>query len=107
MHKTIHIENDYLAWLNIMERVNHLLDIHIDLDNLEEMSDNLLHDIDHKVQDMDSKYPELRVANFMERMRGDFEEKHFNPLDDIWEDELNRLGDQFFGSDFGDDLEDL
>ena len=102
MHKTIHIENDYQAWLNLMERVNHRFDFNFDLDDLEQISENLLIELDQKVQDLDEKYPELRIAAFMQRLTDEFEEKTFNPLDDIWEDELNRLGDQFFG---GEDIE--
>lgn len=105
LHKTIHIENDYQAWLNMMERVNHFLGLRFDLSDLEEMSENLQMDIDTKVHDMDTKYPELRIEAFMERMAGNFEENTFDPLDSIWEDELNRLGDQFFGSDI-DDIDD-
>jgi predicted ATP-grasp superfamily ATP-dependent carboligase len=99
LHKTIHVENDYLAWLNVVERVNHMLGLNFDLGDLEEMSDNLVADLDQKVRDLDTKYPELRIEAFMQRLRSEFEEKIFNPLDDIWENELNRLGDQFFGTD--------
>jgi proteasome assembly chaperone (PAC2) family protein len=104
MHKTIHIENDYIAWLNVMERVNHMLGLNFDLGDLEEMGEHMLIELEQKVHDLDAKYPELRVMAFMEQLNDQFEEQSFNPLDEIWEDELNRLGDQFFGSD--DELDD-
>jgi len=98
-NKTIHIENDYLAWLNVMERVGHMLDIKFDLSDLENLSENLIEKIHTKVIELDEKYPELRIEEFMRRLRGDFEERSFSPLDDIWEDSLRRLGDQFFPND--------
>ena len=102
-NKTIHIENDYLAWLNVMERVRHMLGIKFDLSDLEDLSDNLIEKINDKVIDLEDKYPELRIEEFMRRLRGDFEERPFSPLDGIWEDSLRRLGDQFFPTDEDED----
>jgi len=98
-NKTIHIENDYLAWLNVMERVSHMLEIKFELTDLEGLSDNLIEKINEKVIEMDEKYPELRIEEFMRRLGVDFEERSFSPLDDIWEDSLRRLGNQFFPTD--------
>lgn len=98
-NKTIQIENDYLAWLNVMQRVSHMTGIKFDLSDLEDLSDNLIEKVNDKVIELDEKYPELRIEEFMHRLRADFEERSFSPLDDIWEDSLRRLGDQFFPSD--------
>jgi len=98
-NKTIHIENDYYAWLNVMERVNHMLGVKFDLSDLETLSEDLIEKVNDKVLEMDEKYPELRIAEFMQRLRGEFRERPFNTLDDIWEDSLRRLGDEFFPSD--------
>jgi proteasome assembly chaperone (PAC2) family protein len=95
-NKTIHIENDYLAWLNVMERVSHMLEIKFDLSDLKDLSENLIEKVNDKVLELDEKYPELRIEEFMRRLRGEFEERSFSPLDDIWQDSLRRLGDQFF-----------
>ncbi len=102
-NKTIHIENDYLAWLNVMERVNHMLGTKLDLNDLEDLSEHLIEKVNDKVIELEEKYPELRIGEFMHRLRGEFEERSFSPLDDIWEDSLRRLGDQFFPSDEDDD----
>ncbi|MGD2027109.1 MAG: PAC2 family protein [Anaerolineales bacterium] len=98
-NKSIHIENDYTAWLNVMERVNHMLGLGIDLSDLETLSGDLVDKVDDKVIELDHKYPELRIEEFFRRLRGEFEEKTFNPLDDIWQDSLRRLGDEFFPPD--------
>jgi hypothetical protein len=79
-----------------MERVNHLLGVEIDLEELEHLSEELVHQLDEKVAGLNSKFPELRLEAFFNRMRDHFEEQAFSPLDDIWSDSLNRLGDEFF-----------
>ena len=45
-----------------------------------------------------NKYPELRLTDFFARLKSNFEEQSFTPLDDIWEDSLRKLGDEFFPS---------
>ncbi len=97
--KSIHIENDYMGWLGVMQRVNHMQGLKIDLSDLENLSEQMILNIDHKVEQLDRKYPELMVQEFFDRLRDDFEEQPFSPLEDIWEEELRRLGDQFFPSD--------
>ncbi len=47
----------------------------------------------------DSKFPEMRLEDFFARLRGSFEEQSFTPLDDIWADSLNKLGEEFFPRD--------
>ena len=51
-----------------------------------------------RVIELDSKYPELRLNDFFARLKANFEEQSFTPLDDIWEDSLRKLGDEFFPS---------
>ena len=94
--QAIHIENDYVAWLGIMERVSHMLKLNFDLEDLERKADSLIEQIKRKVDDLDRKHPELQVQEYMQRLVSGFEERRFNPLDDIWEDELRRLGDEYF-----------
>jgi proteasome assembly chaperone (PAC2) family protein len=103
VNKTIHIESDYLAWMNVMERVSHMLRINFDLSDLEGLAENLIEKVDDKVIELDGKYPELRIGEFMHRLREEFQERTFSQLDDIWEDSLRRLGDQFFPSDEDED----
>jgi hypothetical protein len=86
-----------------MERVSHMLRINFDLSDLEGLAENLIEKVDDKVIELDGKYPELRIGEFMHRLREEFQERTFSQLDDIWEDSLRRLGDQFFPSDEEDD----
>ena len=94
--KNIIIERDHMAWLTITERINHLLDIDFDLNELEDLAVELVNRIDAKIAVLDRKYPDMRLDDFFSRLRSNFEEQSFTPLDDIWEDSLRRLGDEFF-----------
>jgi proteasome assembly chaperone (PAC2) family protein len=97
--ENIHIENDFMAWLGIMNRVNHMLDININLDDLEQKTENLTRKIHKSLTELDKKYPELEILNYSEKLSENFDETVFSPLGDIWQDEINKLGDDFFTSD--------
>ena len=90
---TIRIENDFMAWLGVMRRVNHMLKTDFDLTDLEEKSDHLVELVDAKVEELEATTPELSVRDYMERLSEEFTEELFEPLDDVWEEELRRLLD--------------
>ncbi len=95
MGNTIRIENDFMAWLGIMQRVNHMLRLNIDLNDLEARSAKLVALMDAKVEELDSSAPQLGVRDYLKRLSNEFDAEEFDPLDDIWEDELRRLSDKF------------
>ena len=88
---TIRIENDYMAWLGIMKRINHMLKLELDLSDLEGKSDHLIELMDSKVEELDRNEPQLGMRAFLDRLENEFNEILFNPLDDVWEKELRRL----------------
>ena len=90
---TIRIENDFMAWLGVMRRLNHMLKTDFDLTDLEEKSDHLVDVVDAKVEELEATTPELSVRDYMERLSEEFTEELFEPLDDVWEEELRRLLD--------------
>ncbi len=91
----IRIENDFMAWLGVMRRVNHMLKANFDLTELEEKSQHLLETVDEKVEEIDRDTPQLDVRDYMQRLSEEFDEKIFNPLDDLWEQEIRRIFDEF------------
>jgi proteasome assembly chaperone (PAC2) family protein len=91
----IRIENDFMAWLGVMRRVNHMLKANFDLTELEEKSQHLLQTVDEKVEEIDRDTPQLDVRDYMRRLSDEFDEKIFNPLDDLWEQEIRRIFDEF------------
>jgi proteasome assembly chaperone (PAC2) family protein len=98
MANSIRIENDFMAWLGIMRRVNHMLHLNLDLSDLEHKSDNLIEVFDSKIEELDSEAPQLGVRDYINRLSDEFKETSFTPLDDVWEQELRRL----FGQSDGD-----
>ncbi|HZD10902.1 MAG TPA: PAC2 family protein [Candidatus Binatia bacterium] len=89
----IRLENDFMAWLGVMRRVNYMLKMDIDLGDLQERSKHLVEVVDAKVEELESASPQLSVREYMERLAEDYDEVPFEPLDDVWEAELRRLLD--------------
>lgn len=89
----IRIENDYMAWLGAMRRVNHMLKTRFDLTDLENKTRRLISELDAKLDELDSLAPQLGVHDFMARLSEQFEEVTFDPLDEVWEEEFKRLFD--------------
>jgi proteasome assembly chaperone (PAC2) family protein len=90
---TIRLENDFMAWLGVMKRVNYMLKLKLDLSDLQVKSDDLIDVVDAKVDELDSMAPQMGVREYMAGLTESFEEVVFEPLGSVWEDELNRLFD--------------
>jgi predicted ATP-grasp superfamily ATP-dependent carboligase len=88
---SIRIENDFMAWLGIMQRTNHMLNLEFDLSDLEEKSKELVELFDSKIKELDEEIPELGVQEYLQRLSDEFTVTPFTPLDDVWEQELRRL----------------
>jgi len=90
---TIRLENDFMAWLGVMKRINYMLKLNLDLSDLHEKSDQLLDVVDAKVDELDSTAPQMGVRDYMASLAESFEEVVFEPLASVWEEELDRLFD--------------
>jgi proteasome assembly chaperone (PAC2) family protein len=90
----IRIENDFMAWLGVVKRINYMLKTQFDLDDLEAKSEQLLQVMDSKVSELENLAPQLNVREYMQRLSEEFTEMEFDPLDDVWEEELRRLLDE-------------
>jgi proteasome assembly chaperone (PAC2) family protein len=90
---TIRIENDFMAWLGVMRRINYMLGTDFDLTDLEQKSENLVEVVNTKLEELDNKAPQLGVRAYMARLSEEFSETIFDPLDDVWQEELRRLFD--------------
>jgi proteasome assembly chaperone (PAC2) family protein len=91
VENSIRIENDFMAWLNVMRRVEHMLNLGFDLSDLEARSQRLIEVIEAKIDEIDEASPQLGLREYMQRLSDEFVENPFNPLDEIWEEELKRL----------------
>jgi proteasome assembly chaperone (PAC2) family protein len=88
---TMRVENDYMAWLGVMQRVNFMLKIGLDLSDLERKSKNLVKLFDAKIEELESVAPEIGIRDYLNRLSDEYQEEPFAPLDDVWEEELRRL----------------
>jgi predicted ATP-grasp superfamily ATP-dependent carboligase len=99
---SIRIENDFMAWLGIMQRIDHMLNLEFDLSDLEQKSKELVELFDTKIKELDEEAPELGVQEYLKRLSDEFSVTPFTPLDDVWEQELRRL----FGQSDSEDRQD-
>jgi proteasome assembly chaperone (PAC2) family protein len=88
---TIRIENDYCAWLGVMRRVNYMLKLAFDLRDLEAKSAHLISLVKSKLEELEQAAPQLGVREYLARLSEEYQEPRFDPLEDVWEDELKRL----------------
>lgn len=89
----IRLDNDFMAWLGVMRRINHLLKLDFDLSDLESRAEELVETIEEKVDELDRAAPQLGVRDYLAKLSEDFTEVPFMPLDDLWEEELRHLLD--------------
>jgi len=87
----ISIENDYAAWLGIMRRIIHMIQLDFDLTDLEAKNDHLMKLMDDKIDELAKTAPELNIREYIQRLGDEFDEKPFLPHDNYWEEELGRL----------------
>lgn len=89
----IQIESDFKAWYDILRRLNHMFDLHIDLTELGLRSEGLIQTITEKIEEMAEENSELDIDGYLKRLNEDFIETPFLPLDDVWEQGLRGLFD--------------
>ena len=88
---SVRIENDYSAWLGVMKRINYMLKTTFDLADLERKSRHLVDLVREKIEELESAAPQLGVTEYMQKLSEEFTELIFNPLDEVWDEELRRL----------------
>ena len=96
---SIRVENDYMAWLGILQRIKHMTNLELDLSDLEEKSAELVELFDSKIEELDRESPQLGIRDYLNKLSDEFVPTTFTPLDDVWEQELRRLFDRSDGDD--------
>ncbi len=96
---TIRIENDFTAWLGIMQRVNYMLKLNFDLSDLEEKSQQLIELIETKVKEFDNTAPQVGIRDYFKKLSDTFTETPFSPYDDVWEEKLRQILDKLESDD--------
>lgn len=90
----IAVGEDYKAWHDVMLRVNHMFRLGLDLADLEGRSKELITAWDGKIRQLSQSMPQLNVDEYMEKVRAEFTERSFFPLDDVWVNGLRDLFDE-------------
>jgi hypothetical protein len=90
---SIRIETDFMAWFGVMRRINYLLKTGFDLSDLERRSAQVVRVMDAKIAELEHAAPHLNVREYLDKLSENFTEVTFDPLADVWEEELRRLLD--------------
>ena len=85
------IDEDFKAWYDVMRRLDHMFKLGVDLSDLKRRSDELIPEWDSRIDHLARAMPQLEVRAYMEKVNSDFEELSFEPLSDLWEEELRGL----------------
>lgn len=80
----IRIENDYKAWHDIMRRLNRYFDLNLNLLDLETKSEELFATIERQIESLSAKTPDLNIRGILAQISEQFNERPFEPLDDVW-----------------------
>jgi proteasome assembly chaperone (PAC2) family protein len=96
---SIRLENDYMAWLGVMRRIDYMFKLNLDLTDLEKKSKHLVGMMDAKVDEIEREMPQANLRERIQKISAEFKETPFIPLDDQIEDELRRLLDKFSSKD--------
>lgn len=89
----LRIEDDYRAWYELMQRLNHMFRLDIDLSELDEQSEALVASMREKLEELSIKMPQLNVHEYIGILTSEYKENSFEPLDELWERELSDLFD--------------
>ncbi len=90
----ITIEEDFQAWYDVMQRLNHMFKVGLDLADLAGKKDALAESIKSQIEKLEEKIPQANLQEYFDKIGEGFVEPSFLPLDDVWEKGLGDiLGD--------------
>jgi proteasome assembly chaperone (PAC2) family protein len=85
------LDEDFKAWYDLLRRLDHMFKLGLDLKDLQGRSDELIPEWDARIDHLARAMPQLEVRDYMEKVNSEFEELSFEPLSDLWEEELRGL----------------
>ena len=97
----IRIETDYMAWLGVMQRINHMLQLNLDLTHLEKKSRHLVKVLEDKISEIETKAGTQGIREYLANLSEKFEETTFDPAGEFWEQELRDIFDKLDVQDDG------
>jgi proteasome assembly chaperone (PAC2) family protein len=94
-NKTVRVENDYMAWLGILRRINYMLKVNFNLTDLSMRAALLARGIRSRLDEIARETPQTDVNEYVRKLSEEFVEQPFIPLDDVWEENLKQIFDKF------------
>jgi proteasome assembly chaperone (PAC2) family protein len=91
----LQIENDYMAWLAVLRRINYMLKTNLDLSDLVKKSQEEIQELNGRLADLQKLAPQLGLDEYFQRIAEEFTEAPFIPLDDVWEENVRRILHKF------------
>ena len=82
------MDEDFKAWYDLMRRLDHLFNLHVDLSELDKVKRELAAEWDAKIDHLTRTTPRLGVRNYLEKVNADFSAESFDALSDTWIDAL-------------------
>jgi proteasome assembly chaperone (PAC2) family protein len=89
--QSVTIEEDYKAWHDALLRLNHMFKLGLDLGDLSQRSKELMTSINNHIDELSKQLPNVPVKEYIAKLTADFEERHFDKLDDVWQDALGDI----------------
>lgn len=91
----IRLEDDYMAWLGVLRRIDYMFKLKLDLSDLEKKSRRMVEAMDARIEEIEQAAPQLELRQRIQDVNAKYKELIFAPLNDALEDELRHLLDKF------------
>jgi proteasome assembly chaperone (PAC2) family protein len=91
--QAMRVEQDWKSWYDLLRRVDYMFGLGMDLTDLEDRAKDLIDAWVAKVNELESKHPELGVKEYLSSVAADFTERPFVPLDQAWNELDDLLND--------------
>jgi len=85
------MDEDPKAWYDVLRRLDHMLNLGLDLSDLAKRAEELVTEWDARIDHLVAAMQKLDIRGFMEKVNADFEERRFIPYRDLWEQELGDI----------------
>lgn len=89
---SIRIDEDWKAWYELLRRLDYMFGYDLDLTELKKREQALIDAWDKQIEELAQQNPGLQVKQYLAKIRAEFAERPFLPLDKAW-DELGDLLD--------------
>ncbi len=88
---SVGLDQDYMAWYDVMGRLNHMFGLGADLADLAKRSQLVAEAMSARLSELARQRPQAAIDDFMAEVNKSFTEQVFEPLGDVWERELRDL----------------